>query len=114
MVNDISWHDFGAQTDALVAELMRSMRVPMFAFNRMLSVVMPGHQIEAHCDSQQSDWITRVHVPLQTNDQAVMCVEGVDYRMDVGVAYRFDTRREHAVRNGGDTPRIHFMFDVRH
>lgn len=114
MANDPGWQGFGAQTDGLISELLRALPPNSHAFNRMLGVVMPGHSIGVHYDAQASEWLTRVHVPLQTNEQAFMCVEGIDFHMEVGKAYRVDTRREHSVRNGGTTPRIHFMFDVRH
>jgi aspartyl/asparaginyl beta-hydroxylase len=83
------------------------------AYNRMLSVVMPNHVIDPHVDAQPLEWITRVHVPLVTNEQAVTITNNKRYHLEVGKAYLVNTRIEHAVRNDGTTPRIHFMFDVR-
>lgn len=113
MVNDLAWQGFGARTDTLVAELLAHLPAGARDCNRMLSVVMPGHSIEAHCDVQPSEWITRVHVPLTTNDRATIVIGGQSHHLEVGMAYLVDTRIEHAVRNDGNTPRIHFMFDVR-
>lgn len=113
MVNDVGWHGFGAATDPLIEELLGHLPAGAVAFNRMLGCVQPGHKIDPHYDAQASEWIARVHVPLCTNDETFMRFEGVDYHMAVGTAYLVDTRREHGVRNGGTTPRIHFMFDVR-
>jgi aspartyl/asparaginyl beta-hydroxylase (cupin superfamily) len=113
MVNDLAWQDFGTRTDDLVKELLIEFPLHSVAYNRMLSVVMPGHSIPPHVDEQPLDWITRVHVPLITNNRTFMIIEGELHAMAVGTAYSFDTRRQHAVRNTGNTPRIHFMFDVR-
>jgi len=121
MVNDIEWHGFGSHTDDLVKELLVEFSLQLVvefplryvAFNRMLSVVMPGHSIPPHVDAQQPEWITRVHVPITTNERAFMTIDGVQHSLAIGSAYLIDTRCEHAIRNDGDTPRIHFMVDVR-
>jgi hypothetical protein len=118
MVKDLGWQGFGERTDALVRHLGHAV-LHLYkcqggdADNRMLSVVMPGHSIPPHVDEQQPNWLTRVHVPLQTNPKAVMVLAGEEQHLEVGAAYLIDTRVEHAIRNDGPTPRIHFMFDVR-
>lgn len=87
--------------------------------NHMLSVVMPGHSIPPHADQQSPDWITRVHVPLLTNPRAFLDFPGeLESRLygprhlEAGKAYLVDVTRVHGVRNEGETPRVHFMFDV--
>jgi hypothetical protein len=112
MVTDPAWHGFGAKTDAMVAALLE-LFPGCAAHQRMLSVVMPGHSIEPHIDRQPPNWVCRVHVPLTTNDQSQFIVGGAAHRMRVGMAYRVNTTVEHSVTNDGDTPRVHFMFDVR-
>ena len=112
MVTDPGWHGFGEHTEAIVAELMACFPA-CEDHQRMLSVVMPGHSIEPHRDEQAPAWKTRVHVPLLTNSRALFITDDHADVMRVGLAYRVDTRRTHAVHNGGMTPRVHFMFDVR-
>lgn len=117
MANVLSWHGFGRETDPIVTELMRrgfdsGMKSKWATNNRMLSVVMPGEDIEPHSDNPGPPWRVRVHVPLATNDRAVFLVEDVPYHMEVGHAYFVNVRQRHEVRNDGATPRIHFMFDV--
>lgn len=112
MVTDPRWHEFGRRTDALVAHLMAHFP-GCEDHQRMLSVVMPGHSIEPHRDEQAPAWQTRVHVPLITNDRALFITDEDADVMQVGHAYLVDTRKTHAVHNAGDTPRVHFMFDVR-
>ena len=73
----------------------------------------PGQIHPVHKDDQPPEWVTRVHIPLQTNPHAVTTMEDAPHRMVVGTAYRFNTMVEHAVSNGGKTPRIHLVFEVR-
>ena len=73
-----------------------------------MALVLPGGVVDPHTDP----WPCRVHVPLLTNPQAMLTVEGVDYHLEAGKAYLVDGRREHAVRNAGPTPRVHFVLDV--
>ncbi len=112
MVTDLDWHGFGTRTDDLVGELCSRYFAGLIPYQRMLSVVMPGHSIPPHVDEQGKNWLCRVHVPLASNDWSAFIVEGLELNMAPGWAYRVDTTKEHAVVNNGDTPRIHFMFDV--
>jgi hypothetical protein len=112
MACDQQWHGFASVTDPLVADLMA--RFPgCIADTRMLSAVMPGHSIASHRDAQGSAWRCRVHVPLLTNSLSSFMVGGVNNHLEPGKAYLVNTEAEHAVTNDGQTPRVHFMFDVR-
>jgi hypothetical protein len=123
MVHDPDWRGFGAATQSLVDEVMRGPlgfglcrvhQLGLAAYNRMLSVVMPGRSILAHRDEQPYElWRGRIHVPLLTNDEAVFMIAGERLQMYPGRAYWIDTRHEHSVFNGGATPRVHMMFDLR-
>lgn len=112
MVTDLSWHGFGAQAAPIVAALMD--RFPgCVPEQQMLSAVMPGHTIEPHVDHQGPKWLCRVHVPLLTNAASFFIVGGKHHSLVPSHAYRVNTEVEHAVTNGGISPRVHFMFDVR-
>lgn len=113
MVNDLSWQGFGAQTDELVSSLIARHFPGAAAYQRMLSIVMPGQGIAPHGDAQIPGWQTRVHVPILSGPRAWFIVDGEMHRLAVGSAYAVDVRRTHAVENWGETPRIHLMFDVR-
>lgn len=91
----------------------------------MLSRVMPGQSHPMHTDVQRSDCVTRVHVPLTTNDgcwmewedtenaYAIGPVKVVDRaHFQVGSAYTFNTLARHAFGNDGDTARVHLIFEV--
>lgn len=111
MVNDPDWHGFKAETDRIVDDLMAHYPGASDC-KRMLSVVMPGHAIEPHCDEQDHRWLCRVHVPLATNPQSLFVVGGRHHNMVPGIAYRVNTEVTHSVINNGPNPRVHFMFDV--
>ena len=112
MVNDPAWMDFGKATDPLVHTLLDGWFPGCADDNRMLSVVMPGDFIPSHADQQAASWRCRVHVPLTTNDAAWFAYDDDAHRLRVGVAYRVNTEAPHAIRNAGESPRIHMMFDV--
>jgi hypothetical protein len=110
MISDLNWHGFGAvaySVDSQLAPHLQQYKVS----NRMLSVVMPGHDIRRHQDLLGPAWITRIHVPLVTNPAARFIIGDMEYTMKTGGAYKVDIAREHAVYNHGCVPRIHFMFD---
>lgn len=112
MVTDLGWRGFREIASPIVAELMP--RFPGCSpFQHMLSAVMPGHRIESHRDEQAPYWVCRVHVPLMSNPDARFITCGVAHHLETGFAYDVDTRDDHAVVNDGETPRVHFMFDVR-
>lgn len=119
MVTDLGWHGFGAETDPLVKELVAEYFPGCVAYNRMLSVVMPGAGIDAHRDVHPQEWICRVHVPLATNPDAELYIRLArrdpmgTHNLDVGRAYKINTEAMHCIYNGGETPRIHLMFDVK-
>lgn len=112
MVTDPEWHGFGEIASPVVASLITHFS-GCAPYQQMLSAVMPGHRIEPHCDGQAAYYLGRVHVPLTSNDRAWFIVHGEPHHLAPGLAYRIDTRAEHAVVNDGETPRVHLMFDVR-
>lgn len=111
MVTDGAWHNFHKETDRIVNDLYSQFAFP-HVYNRMLSVVMPGHRIPPHTDGQRPEWLYRVHIPLTTNEKSEFVVGGLRFEMEVGGVYLVNTEAVHSVTNLGETPRIHFMFDV--
>jgi Aspartyl/Asparaginyl beta-hydroxylase len=113
MVNDPLWHDFEKNNMDIMCDILDYAPECNDGnwSNCMLSVVMPGHFIASHKDEQPDNWLYRVHVPITTNLSVFMITDRA-YHLEVGSAYRVDTRQLHAIVNHGDTPRIHFMFDV--
>ena len=111
MVTDLGWHGFGAWARPIVDQIMQGFP-GCRSHQWMLSVVMSGHDIQEHADDQAPKWLTRIHVPLLSNEQSEFRVGGVSHVLEVGQAYRVNTLARHSVNNAGSTPRVHFMFDV--
>ena len=114
MINDRNWHHFGRYADELLLgcrSFDKILAYPNEARAPMLSVVMPGHYIHSHVDPQPPDWVVRIHVPLMTNRESCIFMDRA-YHLEIGCAYKINTERKHAIMNHGDTPRIHFMFDI--
>lgn len=110
MVSDPGWLGFGARSDDTVAGLATILGNPRIS-NRLISVVMPGHDITPHKDEMGEDWICRVHIPLTANNWSKFIIDGKVYHMRAGSAYRVNVTKTHSVVNNGITPRIHLMFD---
>lgn len=78
----------------------------------MLAKMAPGGVIHPHKDANASaTWPHKIHVPLQTNPRVSFYVEPQDYHFPVGVAVEVNNLGVHAVRNDGDTDRIHLIFE---
>ena len=79
----------------------------------MLARLAAGHGIDRHVDGEGSHPLThRIHVPLQTNPQATMTVDGTDFHLEYGHAFEVNNLVPHSVFNGGEGDRIHFIFEV--
>lgn len=114
MMTDLEWHGFGAHAMEMVGQVAGYLPQGFRTLQWMLSVVMPYDWITPHSDqAPYPDWWSRIHVPLTSNDKAWFISERKVYQLLPGFAYKVDMTKEHAVTNGGDSPRIHYMFDVR-
>lgn len=77
--------------------------------------IVPGVTYEMHKDGQPVEWVTRVHVPIQTNPESWFAFAEQwpeKAHFDVGWAYSFYTLKDHNYGNFGTTDRVHLMFDV--
>lgn len=110
MITDTSWRGFGERIASLTSFLMKEINAEC-GWQHMLSVVMPDQHIPPHRDEQDQRWRCRIHVPLTTNDRAILVMDK-PYHLEVGSAYKINTEATHFIVNMGATPRIHFMFDV--
>ena len=112
MVNDPQWHRFGERSDPLVRQILGTWSRRGAELQRLLSVVMPSHNIDTHVDKVSPRHWGRVHVPLMTNALSEFIVGGESHTMKAGYAYLVNIEAPHSVLNAGLTPRIHFMLDV--
>lgn len=79
----------------------------------MLARLAAGQRIDPHVDGEGSHPFThKVHVPLETNPEAVLQVDGEDFRLAAGRAFEINNLVPHGAFNGGGTDRIHLVFEV--
>jgi quercetin dioxygenase-like cupin family protein len=109
---DPAWHGADRLLPRVAEELMQ--HFPGCALSGVgLFLLAAGQEHPAHTDEQPPDWVTRVHVPIVTNPRATVTTDDGTMHMEAGTAYRVNTRERHAVRNDGETPRVHLVFDVK-
>jgi aspartyl/asparaginyl beta-hydroxylase (cupin superfamily) len=78
----------------------------------MLARMAPGGVIHPHRDANPAaKWPHKIHVPLTTNDKTVFFVKDKAYHFPVGHAVEVNNMDSHAVRNDGDSDRIHLIFE---
>jgi|JYMV01.1.fsa_nt_gi hypothetical protein len=72
-----------------------------------------GGKIDKHVDSGITlEMVHRIHVPIQTNEDAIFTVGGESINMIEGCAYEINNQRKHGVVNNGNTDRVHLVFDL--
>jgi len=78
----------------------------------MLAKMGRGGIIHPHVDAgPAAGFPHKIHVPLQTNPKVQFYVEPNFYYFEVGKAYEVNNRVKHAVKNEGDTDRVHLIFE---
>ena len=78
----------------------------------MLARMAPGGEIKPHRDANAAaKWPHKIHVPLLTNAQVTFFIEGTGYHLPEGEAAEVNNMGVHAVKNDGDTDRIHLIFE---
>ena len=79
----------------------------------MLARLEAGQRIDLHSDGGGSHpLVHKIHVPLQTNPDAVLIVGGARVHLSAGYAWEVNNLVAHGAFNGGDRDRIHFIFEV--
>jgi hypothetical protein len=78
----------------------------------MLARMAAGGEIKPHRDANAAaKWPHKIHVPLLTNDRVTFYVDGVGYHLPEGEAAEVNNTGVHAVKNEGDSDRIHLIFE---
>lgn len=111
-MSDAAWHGADRHCRPVAEGLLK--HFPGCALSGVgLFLLAAGQEHPMHTDVQPPNWVTRVHVPVLTNELSTVTTDEGTFHMQAGTAYRFNTRRNHAVANGGVSPRVHLVFDVR-
>lgn len=78
----------------------------------MLARMAAGGEIKPHRDANAAaKWPHKIHVPLLTNEKVTFYVDGVGYHLPEGEAAEVNNMGVHAVKNDGDSDRIHLIFE---
>lgn len=83
---------------------------PGFWIKCFLSVIWPAGSIHPHVD-QDAKGRDRLHLVLQTNEEAYCIHDGCLQQLEAGGIYRMDPTKLHASINWGEQPRINFVVD---
>ena len=107
------WAQWRERLEPVLAEATRPYGYAHAAFPRvMLARMAAGGIIKPHRDANPAaKWPHKVHVPIQTNDQVAFLVGDTEYHFPEGEAVEVNNMGVHAVRNGGDSDRIHLIFE---
>jgi hypothetical protein len=78
----------------------------------LLTRLGAGLRIPLHRDNGFSLLYShRIHVPIASNNSVFFTVGGEEIAMKEGEVWEINNTREHAVRNDGETPRVHLIVD---
>lgn len=108
-----AWSDWRGLVEPVLAQAVRDFRYARGVFPRvMLAKMPPGAVIRPHIDANPAaQWPHKIHVPVTTNDAVVSCFGGGEHHFATGEAIEVNNLGPHWVRNGGDTDRIHLIFE---
>lgn len=104
------WHEV---LEPVLAQAVRPFGYERGAFPRVMLARLPsGGLIHPHIDANPAaKWPHKIHVPLVSNAAVVSFFGGAEHRFPVGEAVEVNNLGPHWVRNGGDTDRIHLIFE---
>jgi hypothetical protein len=107
------WPEWRQLLEPPLAEATRAYGYANGGFPRVMLARMPaGGQIHPHRDANPAaKWPHKIHVPLVTNEKVVFFVDGIERHLVEGEAVEVNNLGVHAVRNDGDSDRIHLIFE---
>ena len=107
------WARWRELLEPVMAQAVRDYGYARGVFPRvMLARMAPGGAIQLHIDANPAaKWPHKIHVPLQTNEQVGFRIGDTIHKFPVGEAVEVNNLAPHAVRNDGETDRIHLIFE---
>jgi len=107
------WNAWREKITPIIEQAVKPYGYAKGSFPRiMLARMAPGGIIHAHRDNMPSaTWPHKIHIPILTNEKVGFYVEPTTYHFKVGQAVEVNNLGPHAVRNNGDTDRIHLIFE---
>lgn len=107
------WREWQGLLEPVMAQAVRDYGYARGVFPRvMLARMEPGGVILPHIDANPAaKWPHKIHVPLTTNAKVGFRLGDAIHHFPVGDAVEVNNLGPHAVRNDGDTDRIHLIFE---
>jgi hypothetical protein len=107
------WFRWQQRVLPLIGPVLESIAKPGGVLTRVLFVRLPaGAVIASHTDGQAlATRAHRIHVCISDCPECVYTIGDAELVMKPGVAYDFNNRWPHGVRNEGSTPRINLMIE---
>jgi hypothetical protein len=108
-----AWTALRDVVEPVLADAVRLYGYARGVFPRvMLAKMPPGGVIHPHIDtSPAAKWPHKIHVPILTTPRVVSFFGGSERHFPAGRAVEVDNLGLHWVRNHGDTPRVHLIFE---
>ena len=108
-----AWRNWCERLEPVMAQAVHSYGYARGVFPRvMLARMRPGGVIHPHIDAlAAAKWPHKIHVPLSTNAAVVSFFGGEEHHFPHGEAVEVGNLGPHWVRNGGETDRIHLIFE---
>jgi len=107
------WAQWRGRLEPVLAAATKPYGYTNFVYPRVMFARMaPGGIIQPHVDAgPAARWPHKIHVPLTTNPQVEFFIDGICHTLREGQAYEVNNLVPHAVRNRGDSDRIHLIFE---
>ena len=107
------WSEWRERLEPVLHEATATYGYARGGFPRIMLARMPaGGVIHPHVDANRSAaWPHKIHVPITTNSGVEFFVDPDTHHLQVGQAYEVNNRGLHGVRNVGQQPRIHLIFE---
>lgn len=82
-------------------------------YPKVMLAKLPANQfIPPHIDGGIKGYVPhKIHVPLLTNEKAFFFLDKERHHLEAGHAYEVNNGQRHSVVNGGDSDRIHLIFE---
>lgn len=71
-----------------------------------------GAKSLVHRDSDDNEYMARIHIPLITNPKCVFICQGQNLHMEAGSAYMVWVNQWHQIRNDSNEDRYHLLMDA--
>lgn len=108
-----AWPEWRGLLEPVLTQAVRGYGYTHGVFPRVMLARMPaGGVIHPHIDANPAaKWPHKIHVPLSTNPGVVSFFGGEEHRFPAAEAVEVDNLGPHWVRNAGETPRVHLIFE---